>query len=549
MPGAFTHVAFNRVLATNPAVAPHLDPVVRSLLDSPAAAFGSLGPDAFYFAPDDWPGIGELMKWYFQFEKELERIEALIKEISDLTTLPDPVAILGEEIFTAVRDLLHTVLAAIMSGALEKITAAVDVYELITPAAHKGDPINLWYWTDLVHNKQTARYAEALLRHAHSDEQRAYAYGYLSHFVSDAVGHGWTNLLTGGPYRNHWRRHALIEKWLDTANWDLLFGEELASSNSWRWAEFAGGGLPDPIADQIHRSLGDVYGGIRGTIPHDDLKICYSHLLRFLRNQSSRSMLNLPPIPPFDWFTLDDTVKRILDSLSNPPYPGSAPSAGASPLDWLRFLRELWDFARWCYEMALRIVLLPVKAILAIPETAFRLVLWLLQKLVFDGYETIRLALALGAHIHPLRSQLGYLPDIVSPNVADLQKLNGPYERHYVSSGQAYHLIHPGLGGAVLESPHAIILPAVFNSVNDVLFGHGKNLAEHFLTEPLVPGKQLYEYNASAANVFAAAVDLVQHHRPLVDLTLDSDRGFGWCEWTPKHAEPWTVNSFQLDPH
>lgn len=548
MPGAFTHIAFTQLIARNAALAPHLDPAVRALLGTPAAAYGSLGADAFYFSPDDWPGIGQFMRVYFQIEKEMERVEALMREIRDLTTLPDPVAILGEEIFTAVKELLNAVLARIASGVLENVTSAVDVYELVTPGAHRGDPAHLWFWTDLVHNKDTARYTEALFRHAHTDEERAYAYGYLSHFACDAVGHGWTNLLTGGPYRNHWRRHALIEKWLDTMNWDALYGQELASSNAYTAVEFSGLELPDGIAHQIHRSIGDVYGGIRGNIAHDDLKICYSYMLRFLRNQSSRSMLNLPPIPPFDWFTLDDRVKRILDSLASPPYPGSAPSSGASPKDWLRFLRELWDFARWCIEMAIRIVMLPTDAILELPKTAVRLVLWLLQKLVFDAYENIRLALSLGAHIHPLRAHLAYLPDIVWPDANALQTFGGPFERYHDPGAQIYHLVHPYRAGASVEPPVTEMLPPVFTSIQELLFGQGTSRARDFLTRPLGPGERFVEYNASAASVFAEGVSLVAANQSLVDLTLDGDRGFGWCEWSPLHPVPWNDHSFNRDP-
>jgi len=48
---------------------------------------------------------------------------------------------------------------------------------------------------------------------------RAFAYGYLSHYVTDVVGHPFVNQVVGAPWRMYWQRHHLVENFIDAYVW------------------------------------------------------------------------------------------------------------------------------------------------------------------------------------------------------------------------------------------------------------------------------------------------------------------------------------------
>lgn len=553
MPGGFSHLAFIEQLSSKPQLTPRLSPTDRSLLATPEAALGALGPDLFYFAPDDFQGgMGDFLRKYREIQEALKSFEEVIERIEEILKLPSPVDILASDVLNAVQSLIQTVQATVVAGILKEITDRIDVFEqYLTPGMYANNPVATWFWTDIVHNKKTAHFAHALLDDATTPETRAYALGYISHFTCDAVGHGWINLLSGGGYRNHWRRHALVEKWLDVQLWDQLYAQELCSSGAYAHIAFPNDQLPTDIRDLIHNALARIYPAERTpAISHGDIDACYHYFFDYLKGESSRSLLNVPPMPPFDWFTLDNYIQDMFQEMSNPPTPGAMPTGSAGPQDWLRFLEELWDFVRWCLDVALRIALLPVKALTNLAETGIRLALWLIEKLIHDAYDHTRLALALAAHIYPTRAQLGHLPELLSPSVAGLLAWSGPFDRYYPSPPiQTYHLVHPHVAGMAVEPPSAEILPATFRDYSDVLFGGaGEEAAQVFLDEPVRPCQHVGPRGTSAATAFDRAVMLLTNNQKLINLSIDSDRAFGWPEWEPLHPKLWDCLAFRLKP-
>ena len=41
----------------------------------------------------------------------------------------------------------------------------------------------------------------------------------MSHCATDVTGHPYTNAKSGGPYRDHWQRHHLVENHMDSENY------------------------------------------------------------------------------------------------------------------------------------------------------------------------------------------------------------------------------------------------------------------------------------------------------------------------------------------
>ena len=70
------------------------------------------------------------------------------------------------------------------------------------------------------------RTARRALDDATTDQERydaeslvAFAVGWLTHCATDVTGHPFTNAKSGGPFRDHWQRHHLVELHIDSLNY------------------------------------------------------------------------------------------------------------------------------------------------------------------------------------------------------------------------------------------------------------------------------------------------------------------------------------------
>lgn len=94
----------------------------------------------------------------------------------------------------------------------------------IGPDLWYGAPVFMRY-SDMAHYCRTDELAKALRDTATTAQERAFAYGWLSHNVADSVAHPWVNGFTGGPFRDFlppWPSslqvnltHTAIESWVD----------------------------------------------------------------------------------------------------------------------------------------------------------------------------------------------------------------------------------------------------------------------------------------------------------------------------------------------
>src|SRR5439155_17941975 len=80
-----------------------------------------------------------------------------------------------------------------------------------------------WFWADYLHYVRTGQFVNRLLqnsRNSNNPNLRAYALGYLTHYVTDVVGHPYVNQVVQGPWRVYWQRHHLVENFIATYVWD-----------------------------------------------------------------------------------------------------------------------------------------------------------------------------------------------------------------------------------------------------------------------------------------------------------------------------------------
>ena len=70
----------------------------------------------------------------------------------------------------------------------------------------------------------TGEFARNLLQHAKSANQKAFAFGWLSHVSSSVTAEPFVNNVVGGPYRTHWWRNRLAGNFVDS--WTFGFFEQ-----------------------------------------------------------------------------------------------------------------------------------------------------------------------------------------------------------------------------------------------------------------------------------------------------------------------------------
>ena len=72
-------------------------------------------------------------------------------------------------------------------------------------------------------SEKSGKFARKLIENARATGDPnllAYAYRYLTHYVTDTVGHPYVNRVVQGPWRVYWQRHHLVENFIDAYAWD-----------------------------------------------------------------------------------------------------------------------------------------------------------------------------------------------------------------------------------------------------------------------------------------------------------------------------------------
>jgi hypothetical protein len=195
------------------------------------AALGANGPDLFFFLPD-FRDVGDVQlssvlvrilefveSMYRALDPYIAKYEKYLGPISEDT---------AEELSRLTGGLSESVgnitgeLSAILTTALEDfVTQQRDWWSFFSLGLNKGYDEQAYFWSDMLHYRQTGVFSQALWRNAIGSEDRAhaaYALGYLSHVATDTVGHAFVNQVAGGPFRLHWQRHHLVENHAD-ADW------------------------------------------------------------------------------------------------------------------------------------------------------------------------------------------------------------------------------------------------------------------------------------------------------------------------------------------
>lgn len=567
---------------------------------SPYAAFGSMGPDFLFFSTREYGNaIGDFVNFIFKIYDAIEpfvnfyktTIEPVANAIENaiLALLPDDLVALINQIGDTAQLLSDTIVASI--GRV--ITSQVDLFYPFYPKIQQGAAEKDWYWFDFLHYRRTGRFCSTMWKLAAGDaDLQRYCLGYASHIATDVVGHPFVNAIVGGPYRNHWHRHKLVENWIDAyarRHYDELssvykclnidskdhyLSHNIAGSYYSRLCEFPGQKMPPKLSAMFVKALDETFAG-RDAILHPpmfnpaDLDSTYRLWLRWFERSTSIGQA-LPPTPVGPpGSVVAGLVSDYVSGLKSIWGGGGGPSGGSSSggFNVLAIFAAIGKFianlaqtvaytVKWIVTHAVEIIALPV-------SEAIQTIRWLLyqiQKGVYDIYDNARFAMVLGGYLFPDARDLDKLPwGRAFTNTSFAHWTGGPAVNFltYPRKRQAYaftgatalHLLSPS---TLPETLSAEAMPRPFFGQNPEAFISG-----HFPYDPRIEALYKCKDDDGPTFDFTRTVDqstwttpqlgsalslcgrlIGNHLEALPNFNLDGDRGYGYKTWRVDRVNP-----------
>jgi hypothetical protein len=316
------------------------------------AKLGAIGPDIFYALMDYGGELQDLTNFLSKLSGSFEcisevmkDIDARISEIESFLTLgliDDAKKILAE--FEQVFGLISAIVTeGLMAVVIDR--GGVNFFPVFEARRQQDQPRTDWFWADYLHYVRTGAFVKELFdRSKDNPNLRAFAYGYLSHYVTDVVGHPFVNQVVGAPWRMYWQRHHLVENFMDAYVWDQWHDAQPAPAPPSTEEQpldrirrkphgEIGRGAPFTFARlNDHVNVGSLQGGD----PVDDLilSICKKIKDITVGLEEKIGIAEPEPIPPNDpdfiqWtHMLSDAFRAAYPPAALPPTNLKDPSAG-----------------------------------------------------------------------------------------------------------------------------------------------------------------------------------------------------------------------------
>lgn len=431
MPGPAGHLTMMELqsqrLQANPALG---KPVAKALGAAPNEAnLGSIGPDMLFWA--DWGGYTPIVNTIFDIYKTVDKVYDAINDLVEPIT--DAINKTVNQLTGGLSGQISATTAmcsSLMNAAMQDlITSQVDYFSTLKPDMQIVGPLTKeenWNWLDFTHHRRTGVMAKALIQRANasrSEQQKAYAYGWLSHVTGDVLGHPYVNLAVGGPYRSHWQRHFIQEKFMDSWIWGFYHTPGVSMPpavapgtipfNYASWSNVngsslhqkidLGSSLPPDIANLIAQALKDAYSAVphpnvQGTVPFlgaNEIDRAYQMLFEGLEIMTARDRLVTRPQPPLVFN--DDAPPTF-------PSPGGGSGSGGGGGGGFNLLSILAAIAAFIANTLLYVAQLAawIASQVLTPLTyPVRYALYLIQLGLYEAYRAFRWALALSGWAYP----------------------------------------------------------------------------------------------------------------------------------------------------
>lgn len=220
-------------------------------------AVGALGPDLFYMLPDFANTKGCVLRQVVQWALDVwswidaEFVSRWEKWIEPITTNASQLASQITGGLSAQLGQILTELANAVVNAFKGLLAEMgDWFGVLTSGVPQGYGDDAFFWSDVFHYRKTYQFGFVLFEqarvalaaaapgsdaHKDAEARMAFAVGWMTHCATDVTGHAFTNAKCGGPYRDHWQRHHLVENHFDAQNYGAthpgpLYGEHGTSA-------------------------------------------------------------------------------------------------------------------------------------------------------------------------------------------------------------------------------------------------------------------------------------------------------------------------------
>jgi hypothetical protein len=383
-------------------------------------------------------------------EKVTEPVDAIIG-----TMVPNTVELIQlakTEIEETVDLFSSLVRTGLLTGVVEGPNLVTDAvgwnkatgkfFDQFLPGMQTNEPEEKWYWFDMLHYRKTGEFAKNLVDIASNGtpKQRAYAYGYLSHITGDVVGHAFVNQVVGGPYRLASQRHVVVESFMDVS---AIFKHDGTSINATLKDKLQFPEnfehLDDEVIDLLFNAFKTTYtapnshpqlvnviknGGSftqdSGYLSKQQIKDTYEICYKII--DITKSMRVERPTEPFPNALefLDSVLDNFIDHITDPPEIDFS-TGSCSWSDALSFgitsssrqcyseaFENLDDFISqiaetivWGLKSVFALIDLLSSALLVMSLEVFFAILYKIQLLMYDLYQTLRHTLALEGFITP----------------------------------------------------------------------------------------------------------------------------------------------------
>jgi hypothetical protein len=576
------------------------------LAANPALAnLGAVGPDLFFWAPD-YEVVDRLYKLYQNYAEVMALYNDIVQPIRDIRdAVVDPIEDAVETLAPATVALIRTLIeemketaelfkktittglfAGVISG-VDLITnaagfpsAAAQFFQFFAPPLQSGQGENCWYWFDMLHYRRTGDFGRALVERARrgTPAQRAYAYGYLSHIATDLTGHAYVNQIAGGPFRLQIQRHVTVENWMDTWKFNQYYGDNINLRLMDRLA--LNPTLDTGVGDMLNEVLHEVYDpvdhprrlggdGFLSRQQIDDTYDIFYKVLELMRDQAVER-----PKEPFSGAAaiFEGALNDLLQPPPSPPSSSSSSSCSLGDIfsfgltsssrdcyedffeelsDWLDYVGNL---LAWAFETLLDLFDLLLSLLLALPIAVLLAILYGMQLLLYEIWQTVRSTLALTGFINPEPSDLNdaHGRNLTTPFQCGMQgcaesvRILSQYPR--LTDLTVSHLVCPPSGAnreeplrttpnltvpAATTSPDAFINLEPFNPNVLRLYAQAESpgvtrlLARRCQQIGNATGLTAWMIGAAADPATPDAWRNVAH----TNWNLDSDRGYGFKTW------------------
>jgi hypothetical protein len=438
----------------------------------------------------------------------------------------------------------------------------------------------------------TGDFARKLLATASTDQEMAYAIGYLVHVAASVTGEPFVNNVTGGPYRTHWWRNRLVSNFIDS--WVFGFFETPASPmvvdqptptyDVWKalcksnlQEEFNIAGFQEPTGGDVPDTLKAVASGNLGTLPamvpaslaqyfQDAVDAVYPAATRPSGFSTTTFQNSVVGAFAIFWFMTSGSGPLGINTIGAPPSTcttaptwitsGGSPSpqqagisTGGAVCALLLAILALLELLSGDLPGGLATLAAAINAPIIDWATVNCNLFWITKTLV-DAENGLQSALVNAGLAYPPPAMLGSVaPDAsnqlqTTPAVdasgmpfcktnsrggVGIPNSDALYPRQLDTTNQAADLNFTNYPDTRLEDPATMNFPTPDVYPDFVVNGSGLQ-AGGILNNGVYPSR-----NQFFGDAVSNALDLLkQGPGKLPSYNLDGDRGYGWKTWNPK---------------